>query len=169
MLIDALRYWTSRNRGPSNPQVQASAPVNRRLNDSHTRSVVKAVSWRILGSLDTFLITWLITGSAKSAGSVASIETLSKIFLYYLHERAWSKVGFGAKPDTAPDRQDANASAIEATASGPLADGRLWIARPFVGEVARSNFSSPHSHHPQPIVPASRDAAPKLAVPEGAN
>jgi uncharacterized membrane protein len=131
--------------------------------------VVKAVSWRALGSFDTFVITWLITGSAKSAGSVASIETLSKIFLYYLHERAWSKVEFGAKPEAIPVRQDDKATTIDETTSGPLADGRLWIARPFVGEASRSHFSSPHSHHPQPLVPASRDAAPKLAVTEGAN
>lgn len=169
MLIDALRYWTSRNREPSASQIQMSAPVPRRLNDSHTRSVVKAVSWRALGSFDTFLITWLITGSAKSAGSVASIETLSKIFLYYLHERAWSKVAFGAKPDPTPVRHDDKATATHETTSGPLADGRLWIARPFVGEVARHSFTSPHAHHPQPLVPASRNAAPKLAVTEGAN
>jgi uncharacterized membrane protein len=168
MLIDAMRYWTSRNRQPTGAQPQTSIPMPSRLNDSHTRSVVKAVSWRILGSLDTFLITWLITGSAKSAGSVASIETLSKIFLYYLHERAWSKVAFGAKPNTTPDRDD-NATANEDAMSGPLADGRLWVARPFVGEIARNTFRSPHSHHSQPLVPAAHDAAPKLAVTEGAN
>jgi uncharacterized membrane protein len=66
-----------------------------RIRDSHSRSLIKAVSWRALGSLDTFLITFLITGNLKSAGSVASLETLSKIGLYYLHERAWAKVPVG--------------------------------------------------------------------------
>jgi uncharacterized membrane protein len=71
-----------------------------RIRDSHSRSIVKAISWRALGSADTFLITYLITGNLASAGSVASLETLSKIVLYYLHERAWSKVPVGRAPET---------------------------------------------------------------------
>jgi uncharacterized membrane protein len=67
------------------------------IHESHTRSIVKAISWRCLGSLDTFLITWLITGNAVAAGSVASLESLSKIVLFYLHERAWGKVAVGRK------------------------------------------------------------------------
>jgi uncharacterized membrane protein len=63
-----------------------------RVCDSHSRSFVKAVSWRILGTIDTFVITLLITGSIKWAGSIASVESVSKIFLFYLHERAWGKI-----------------------------------------------------------------------------
>jgi uncharacterized membrane protein len=71
------------------------------VSDSHVRSVSKAICWRIIGSIDTFLITLLITGSFVSAGSIASLETISKIVLYYLHERAWSKIPFGRQePDT---------------------------------------------------------------------
>jgi uncharacterized membrane protein len=68
-----------------------------KIHESHTRSIVKAISWRCLGSFDTFLITWLITGNVVAAGSVASIESLSKIVLYYLHERAWGAVSVGRK------------------------------------------------------------------------
>ena len=74
-----------------------------RIRDSHTRSICKAISWRILGSLDTFLITFLITRSFVSAGSIASVEAVSKIILYYLHERAWSRVPIGRR---ATDRAD---------------------------------------------------------------
>jgi uncharacterized membrane protein len=62
--------------------------------ESHGRSISKAVSWRILGTLDTFLITLLVTGSFRWAGSIASVESISKIILFYLHERAWSKFGW---------------------------------------------------------------------------
>src|SRR5262245_43943815 len=62
-----------------------------RVRDPHSRSFAKAVSWRILGTIDTFVITFLVTGSIKWAGSIASVESVSKIFLFYLHERAWGK------------------------------------------------------------------------------
>ena len=72
-----------------------------KIHETHTRSIVKAISWRCLGSLDTFVITWLITGNAVAAGSVASLESLSKIVLFYLHERAWGKVAVGRKAESA--------------------------------------------------------------------
>ena len=63
--------------------------------NAHWRSLAKAVSWRIVGSLDTFMLSWLVTRSAKYAVSIASIEALTKIALYYLHERAWRRVAWG--------------------------------------------------------------------------
>ncbi len=57
--------------------------------ESHKRSIVKAVSWRVIGTLDTFLWSLLITKQAFSAGSIASLETVTKIALFYAHERAW--------------------------------------------------------------------------------
>ena len=63
--------------------------------ESHPRSIVKAISWRVLGSLDTFLLSWLVTGSLEAAGAIASIETLTKIILYYFHERVWSAIEWG--------------------------------------------------------------------------
>lgn len=58
----------------------------------HYISVLKAISWRIVGTLDTMLITWLITGKLVFAVKIGLVELLTKITLYYLHERAW---GFG--------------------------------------------------------------------------
>jgi uncharacterized membrane protein len=63
--------------------------------EAHTRSVAKAVSWRITGSIDTFVLSWIITGSIHFAGSIATVEMLTKIVLYYLHERAWHFVPWG--------------------------------------------------------------------------
>ena len=63
--------------------------------EKHRRSVMKAISWRVLGSIDTFLLSWLFTGSPKAAGAIASTEVVTKIVLYYAHERAWSSVSWG--------------------------------------------------------------------------
>jgi uncharacterized membrane protein len=57
--------------------------------ESHLRAVTKAVTWRIIGTLDTFLWSWLITGHPIAAGAIASMETFTKIGLFYLHERLW--------------------------------------------------------------------------------
>ena len=57
--------------------------------DSHARALAKAVSWRTIGTLDTFLWSYLITGHPMAAGAIASMETVTKIVLYYLHERVW--------------------------------------------------------------------------------
>jgi uncharacterized membrane protein len=59
--------------------------------ETHARSVLKAVSWRTLGTLDTFAISWLLTGRAEIAGSIAGIEIITKIAWYYLHERIWRR------------------------------------------------------------------------------
>jgi len=66
--------------------------------EAHTRSFVKAVSWRTLGSLDTFALSWLFTGNVKAAGAIAGTEVITKIILFYLHERAWSHVHWGFRP-----------------------------------------------------------------------
>lgn len=63
--------------------------------EAHSRSIAKAVSWRVLGSIDTFLLSWLFTGSPKAAGAIAVTEVLTKMALYYFHERAWSNIGWG--------------------------------------------------------------------------
>ena len=67
-----------------------------RMRDSHTRSFAKAVSWRLLGSIDTLILSFFFTGSVKLAGSIAGTEMITKVLLYYLHERAWSVVGFAS-------------------------------------------------------------------------
>ena len=74
--------------------------------NSRWRSLVKAVSWRLVGSLDTFILSLIVTRSAKHAASIASIEALTKIGLYYLHERAWRRVRWGRleAPAEAPSR-----------------------------------------------------------------
>ena len=66
-----------------------------RTPEAHSRSLVKAVSWRALGSIDTFVISYLVTGRLVFAASIASVETFTKIILFYFHEQAWARVPWG--------------------------------------------------------------------------
>jgi uncharacterized membrane protein len=63
--------------------------------EGHGRSFIKAVSWRTVGTIDTFIISFFVTGKVTIAGSIASIEVVTKILIYYLHERVWSMVPWG--------------------------------------------------------------------------
>lgn len=65
------------------------------MNEQHRRSFAKAVSWRITGTVDTFIISFLITGELKLAGAIAITEVVTKVVLYWLHERAWNKISWG--------------------------------------------------------------------------
>ena len=69
--------------------------------DSHGRALVKAVSWRAIGTFDTFIWSWIITGHPGSAGAIATLETFTKIALYYVHERVWRRVAWGRLEDKA--------------------------------------------------------------------
>ena len=60
--------------------------------DSHVRSIVKALSWRTLGTIDTFVLSWLITGNVNFAAAIGGVELLTKSILYYAHERVWTRV-----------------------------------------------------------------------------
>jgi len=61
------------------------------------RSLLKAFTWRATGTADTFIITWLITGKPSTAGLIAGTEVLTKVTLYYFHERAWNRVTWGRR------------------------------------------------------------------------
>lgn len=59
------------------------------------RSIAKAVSWRVIGTLDTLLISYILTGEVAIAASIASIDFITKMFLYFFHERIWNKISWG--------------------------------------------------------------------------
>ena len=61
------------------------------------RSLIKTITWRIIASLDTFVIAWIITGDWKMGGSIAGIEVITKIFFYYFYERIWIKIKWEKK------------------------------------------------------------------------
>lgn len=80
--------------------------------ESHPRSIAKAISWRILGSLDTFVLSWIITGEASTGATIASVEVITKIVIYYFHERVWSAITWGRKPLRTPEEIAADEAAI---------------------------------------------------------
>ncbi|MGH1384987.1 DUF2061 domain-containing protein [Kordia sp.] len=59
------------------------------------RSLVKSISWRLIGTLDTILISWLVTGTLSLAFAIGSIEMLTKMVLYFFHERLWNTIKWG--------------------------------------------------------------------------
>lgn len=65
------------------------------VNVSKQRSGLKAITWRIIGTADTFIISWAITKEPVTAGAIASFEVFTKTILYYFHERGWNKVKWG--------------------------------------------------------------------------
>ena len=65
------------------------------MHEKPYRSVVKSISWRTLGTLDTMIISYFVTGNLVMAASIGSIEVVTKMALYYFHERAWNKLSFG--------------------------------------------------------------------------
>jgi uncharacterized membrane protein len=65
------------------------------MNVTHSRSFIKAVTWRFTGTVDTFILSYIITGKAKLALAISGMEIFTKIFLYYVHERVWNKIQWG--------------------------------------------------------------------------
>lgn len=64
-------------------------------NDGVKRSLLKTISWRVIGTLDTFLIAYIITGTFNQAVSIGGIELVTKMILYFFHERSWNKIQWG--------------------------------------------------------------------------
>lgn len=65
------------------------------ISEKPIRSVVKSLSWRTIGTLDTILISWVITGKLDLAFSIGGIELVTKMVLYFFHERLWNSIKWG--------------------------------------------------------------------------
>ncbi len=65
--------------------------------ESHKRSIIKAVTWRILATSITMLVVYAFTKELALSASIGLIDTVIKIFAYYSHERLWERIGFGRK------------------------------------------------------------------------
>ena len=63
--------------------------------ESHRRHLFKTVSWRFIGTLDTIILSWVISGDAMIGFKIGGLEMFTKMILYYIHERAWYRVNFG--------------------------------------------------------------------------
>ena len=73
------------------------------MHEKPYRSVLKALSWRLTGTLDTIMVSFLISGRIKIALSIGVVELFTKLTLYYLHERAWNRIPFGRVPERSPE------------------------------------------------------------------
>ena len=65
--------------------------------ETKRRSIVKAFTWRTLGTLDTIVISYLLTGEIKTAVSIGGIAVFTKLFLYFFHERIWNFIKWGKR------------------------------------------------------------------------
>jgi len=63
--------------------------------ESPKRSIAKSISWRIVGTLDTILISWVVTGTLSLAFSIGLVELVTKMVLYFFHERIWNSIKWG--------------------------------------------------------------------------
>jgi|TARA_B100001142_G_scaffold327203_1_gene384293 uncharacterized membrane protein len=59
------------------------------------RSLVKTITWRVIATTDTFILAWLFTSDEVIAASIAGLEVVTKLILYYMHERGWSSLQWG--------------------------------------------------------------------------
>ena len=71
--------------------------LTKRTSASPAICFAKSLSWRILGTADTIFISWAITGETKTAFSIGAIEVVTKMTLYYVHERVWERFLFKSK------------------------------------------------------------------------
>jgi uncharacterized membrane protein len=68
---------------------------HRSMSENHSRSIAKAVSWRITGTIDTIVVSYVVTGRLAVAVSIGAVEVFTKIGLYYFHERVWNRIAYG--------------------------------------------------------------------------
>lgn len=86
MFLDYL--WFTKNSNKSDLDSQT-------LQERPERSILKSITWRIVGTADTVIISWIVTGALTLAFSIGFVELLSKMLLYFVHERIWNKVRWG--------------------------------------------------------------------------
>jgi len=61
------------------------------------RHLLKTITWRLVGTVDTIMLGWLVSGDPKIGLTIGSMELVTKMLLYYAHERVWYRIDFGVK------------------------------------------------------------------------
>jgi uncharacterized membrane protein len=69
--------------------------VGQRMMESHYRSIVKTLTWRVLATAITFSVAWILLGKLGKAVEIGILDTLIKLGAYYSHERVWNRLQFG--------------------------------------------------------------------------
>ena len=74
---------------------------------SRIRHLAKTITWRFVGTVDTILLGWLVSGDATIGLTIGGLEMVTKMALYYLHERAWFRYGrLGREQELTPNQDD---------------------------------------------------------------
>jgi len=89
MIVDQVLAHNKNNAEKSFQEVKNS--------ENATRSIAKAISWRIVGTIDTIVISFFITGEITMALSIGMVEVITKMILYFFHERVWNIIKWGKK------------------------------------------------------------------------
>ena len=98
MIIDAVLNRNNKDVKVidiNNPSGEKMSKTEEQPAEKVKRSLAKTISWRIIGTLDTLILSWIIIGEVKTAAAIASVEFVSKMILYFFHERAWNNIKWG--------------------------------------------------------------------------
>ena len=71
--------------------------MNEKTLVSYKRHIMKTITWRFIGTMDTILIGWLVSGDPLIGLTIGSVEVITKMVLYFIHERIWYKINFGVR------------------------------------------------------------------------
>ncbi|WP_040279612.1 DUF2061 domain-containing protein [Psychroserpens damuponensis] len=72
---------------------------------SHKRHIAKTITWRIVGTIDTIILSWIISGDPITGLKIGSAEVITKMLLYYFHERVWFKINLSKEGEILESRK----------------------------------------------------------------
>lgn len=73
--------------------------LNKNLEKSRNRHLLKTITWRVIGTTDTIILAWIFSGDPLIGLKIGGLELITKMLLYYLHERVWFQSNFGVVED----------------------------------------------------------------------
>jgi len=82
--------------------IRVNLDKNKELKESRLRHIIKTITWRLIGTIDTILLSWLISGDIITGLKIGGAELATKPILYYLHERVWYRSNYGIKKEIKP-------------------------------------------------------------------
>jgi uncharacterized membrane protein len=94
-MLDIVKNYTDQREIIAAPKTKEQKKRLRIVRDRPMKSVLKSITCRIVGTIDTILISYLLTGKVLIAFSIGSLEVFTKMFLYFLHERLWEQIRWG--------------------------------------------------------------------------
>ena len=82
--------------------IRVNLDKNKELKESRLRHIIKTITWRLIVTIDTILLSWLISGDIVTGLKIGGAELATKPILYYLHERVWHRSNYGIKKQIKP-------------------------------------------------------------------